>query len=115
MFPGIYKGQPAAGTPLAWSTNNVNDIGYQHLNVYGEHYWMLDAQVDCARTEQGWFEFKGVKVTDYHVVWESGINQRPCAGNAGVGIPYNSDSHFAWCGKVNVFEFESDVCEINNF
>ena len=30
---GIHNGEPASGTPMAWTTNNANVDGYQELNV----------------------------------------------------------------------------------
>ena len=32
--------------------------GYTPLNRFGDHYWMLDVDMDCSKTHQGWFEFK---------------------------------------------------------
>lgn len=79
---GSYNGQASSGSPLAWTSNTASSPGYQSLNKYiaislvfwymfsipflvirncfrwGDHYWMLDVNMDCSQTEQGWFELK---------------------------------------------------------
>jgi hypothetical protein len=30
---GVYTGQPASGTPLAWTSNKQTEAGYQPLNT----------------------------------------------------------------------------------
>ena len=53
---------------------------------YGPDYWVLDMDMDCSRTENGVFEFKGI----VNGSSESIINNKP--------LPYDSDSHMATCG-----------------
>lgn len=102
----------ASGSPAIWTTNNwpsswgaiktVAQDGYgEHpLNTWGEHYWMLDVQMDCSKTGNGWFEFKAFKSNGEG--WENDIYQ----SNA----PYVNKNHFAQCGKTNVFKFnQSDA------
>jgi alpha-amylase len=37
----------------------VNDgYGQETLNIRGQHHTMLDVQMDCSRTLNGWFELK---------------------------------------------------------
>ena len=37
--------------------NIVEDtVGSTPLNKYGEHYWMLDVDINCSRAVDGWFE-----------------------------------------------------------
>lgn len=55
---GSYQGQPAEGTPLAWTSSSPSSPGYQSLNTWGDHYWMVDVDMDCSQSEQGWFEVK---------------------------------------------------------
>lgn len=43
-----------AGDP----TVEQDGYGYTPLNRFGDHFWMLDADIDCSQTENGWFEFK---------------------------------------------------------
>ncbi|CAM4239143.1 alpha-amylase [Pseudoalteromonas byunsanensis] len=97
----------AQGSPLDWTTNlwpsdwgvkrTVEQDGYGEtlLNQYGTHYWMLDVQMDCANTVNGWFELKAYVKNGQG--WESDIAQ--------ADAPYPSNNHFAQCGKINVFEF----------
>ncbi|XP_054773707.2 alpha-amylase A-like [Lytechinus pictus] len=111
----------ANGSPLVWTTNNMGHganvdtegYGYFDLNQWGDHYWMLDVDMDCSKTENGWFELKGFVKGGQG--WESDISQKVCSGSAGGTRPYSSNNHFARCGYVNKFDFESNSCEINNF
>ncbi|KAK7085956.1 hypothetical protein SK128_005871 [Halocaridina rubra] len=112
---GTYSGQPASGTPLAWTSNQPGNPGYQDLNEWGDHYWMVDADMDCSQTEEGWFEVKAF-VTNAGSGWEGDISQvASCSGTAGGGAPYTSNNHLGRCGYVNVFTFDSPGCIINLF
>jgi hypothetical protein len=31
---------------------------------WGDHYWMLDVDMDCSQTEGGWFEVKAFLTND---------------------------------------------------
>ena len=75
---------------------------------------MVDVNLDCDATENGWFEVKSY-ITNRG--WEGAINQvASCGGTAGGSKPsYNSDNHFARCGFVNVFSFGSNSCTVNEF
>lgn len=125
---GNYQGQPAEGTPLAWTSNSQSSPGYQALNTWGEHYWMVDVDMDCSQSEQGWFEVKAFLTnggTDGSRMksicndtfslpagWESDISQTTCTGAAGGRAPYSSKNHLGRCGYVNVFEFGMGACQI---
>ena len=75
---------------------------------------MVDVDMDCDSTENGWFEVKAF-ITNRG--WEGAIGQDgSCGGTAGGSKPsYSSDNHFGRCGFVNVFSFNSGSCTINNF
>lgn len=109
---GAEPGQPsAAGSPLVWTTNawpaewgakrtvEADGYGETPLNHWGPHYWMLDVDMDCARTVDGWFELKSFVVTNGAERWEDNVDQDSA------GQPYRSNNHFGRCGKVNVFDF----------
>lgn len=95
----------AEGSPLDWTTNSwpsdwgtvrtveVDGYGLTPLNTFGMHYWMLDVDMDCSKTVNGWFELKSFIARG--AGWERAINQS--------GTPYQSGNHFAQCGKLNVF------------
>jgi hypothetical protein len=102
------------GSPLVWTTNNpshpynVNDHGYGYtdLNRWGDHYWMLDVEMNCDEAVEipegsgiRWFELKSYLSNGPG--WESNIDQP--------GAPYHSINHFAQCGKLNVFERGVDI------
>nr|XP_054762213.1 alpha-amylase 2-like [Lytechinus pictus] len=109
------------GTPMVWTTNDANyyktvendGYGYTPLNKWGEHYWMVELDVDCSKTEEGgWFELKGLLAENE---WESNRQQGECSGSKG-GKPLLSSAgnHFALCGHVNVFQYNEDFCQIDN-
>ncbi|XP_046656436.1 uncharacterized protein LOC124349688 [Daphnia pulicaria] len=53
---GTYMGSSAFGTPLAWTTSNSILPEYQELNKWGDHYHMVDFDMDCSETVNGWFD-----------------------------------------------------------
>lgn len=107
----------AQGSPADWTTNvwpngwgalravAVDGYGVAPLNVYGQHYWMLDVDMDCSKTVNGWFELK--TFISNGPGWEPDVNQS--------GKPYNSGNHFAQCGKINVFQRGSSSANFVNF
>jgi alpha-amylase len=96
----------AQGTPLDWTIDKwpqdwgtkrtvLNDgFGEEPLNTFGPHYWMLDVDMDCSKTVDGWFEFKSY--ISNGPGWEGDINQP--------NTPYSSKNHFGKCGYVNVYK-----------
>lgn len=92
----------AQGSVMDWTTSNagyptqvaVHGVGYTPLNTWGDHYWMLDVDVDCSRTINGWFEVKSF--ISGGPGWEPNITQ--------TGAPWASGNHFAQCGKLNRFQ-----------
>ncbi|CAI4223618.1 unnamed protein product [Auanema sp. JU1783] len=110
---GTHDGQKAFGTPMAYSTNDKSAVEYQPLNKYGANYWMVQLLMDCSKTENGWFELKGYLTPN--IGWEANISQTSCKGSVGGTAPFKSINHIAMCGKVNVFNWNSPDCQINNF
>ena len=100
-------GMYAEGSSLDWTTDKwpenwggkrtvpVHGFGEETLNNYGPHYWMLDIDMDCSKTIDGWFEIK------------SYISNGPgCEADIGQsGAPYLSKNHFGRCGSINVFKY----------
>lgn len=92
----------AEGSVLDWTTNNsgnankvaINGFGYSPLNTWGDHYWMLDVDMDCSKTVNGWFELKSF--ISGGPGWEGNVSQS--------GTPYSSGNHFGRCGQLNMFE-----------
>jgi alpha-amylase len=107
----------AEGTPLDWTTNawpagwgakrTVANDGYgeEPLNIWGQHYWMLDVDMDCSKAVNNKFEVKAYVKNGQG--WEGDINQ--------ANTPYASSNHFAECGKINKFNFNSNAVEIRSF
>jgi alpha-amylase len=106
---GVSPGR-AEGTPLDWTTNNPanpdavvrNGFGFLKENAdagLGDHYWMLDVDMDCqtALNIGGtfWFEVKSY-ITNMAGGWEPDVSQ--------ADRPYPSGNHFGKCGMINVFE-----------
>lgn len=116
---GIESGQSSAaeGTALDWTTDvwpggwgaiktvAIDGFGEEPLNIWGQHYWMLDVNMDCNRTANGWFELKAFVKNGQG--WENDITQS--------GTPYSTNNHFAQCGKINKFDFNSNSVEVRNF
>ncbi|XP_068220186.1 alpha-amylase-like [Palaemon carinicauda] len=111
---GFYEGLTPQGTPTAWTTNNVLSPSYQELNTFGDHYWMVDMEMDCSESESGMFEVKAFLTND-EIGWEPDISQGECSGDVGGSPVYESKNHFAKCGFVNVFDFGNPDCVINSF
>lgn len=94
--------------PAAWGAKKTvaaDGYGEEPLNNYGPHYWMLDVDMDCNKTVNGWFELK--TFISNGPGWEPDVNQ--------TGTPYTSGNHFAQCGKINVFERGSSSATFVNF
>jgi hypothetical protein len=93
------------GTPLDWTTDawpvswgkertyEKDGYGTFSLNRFGPHYWVLDVEMDCSKTVNGWFELKSY--ISNGPGWEKDVKQP--------NAPYASNNHFAQCGKINVF------------
>lgn len=113
----INQSSVAEGTPLDWTTNvwpagwgtvrTVANDGYGEtsLNIWGQHYWMLDVDMDCSKAINNKFEVKAYIKNGQG--WEGNITQ--------ASSPYSSNNHFAECGKINKFDFNSNSVEVNNF
>eukprot|EP00095_Tigriopus_kingsejongensis_P004644 maker-scaffold29_size597861-snap-gene-1.15 protein:Tk04644 transcript:maker-scaffold29_size597861-snap-gene-1.15-mRNA-1 annotation:"alpha-amylase 1" len=110
---GLFDEYEAFGTPGAWTTDDATDDFYYELNTFGPHHWIIDLNMDCSQTEDGWFEFNTV----YTIGGEEGepaIAQEACTGDVGGTAPYPSDFHVARCGYVNVFSYGDDGCQIDD-
>lgn len=104
------------GTALDWTTNiwpagwgtrrtvEVDGYGETPLNTWGQHYWMLDVDMDCSKTVNGWFELKSF--ISNGPGWEPDVLQ--------AGAPYVSGNHFAQCGKKNMFVRGSSAATITD-
>lgn len=116
---GTESGQSSAaeGTALDWTadvwpaswgalrTVAADGYGEDPLNIWGEHYWMLDVDMDCSQTVNGQFEVKAFVKNGQG--WEGDITQ--------INTPYASNNHVAQCGKINKFTFDNNSVEILNF
>jgi len=99
---------------MAWSTNANTEAGYQPLNTFGPHWWMLDVSMDCGSlpsSNNGYFEFKDNLKGGSG--WETNRNQATGTGTGGGAAPFTSTNHIARCGYLNKFTFNADSCEIN--
>ncbi|TYK65548.1 alpha-amylase [Colwellia echini] len=107
----------AEGTPLDWTTNawpsswgtkrTVANDGYgeEPLNIWGQHYWMLDVDMDCSKAVDNKFELKAFVKNGQG--WEGDISQ--------ANTPYSSNNHIAECGKINTFNFNANSVESRSF
>ena len=83
----------------------ANGFGEEQLNNYGDHYWMLDVEMDCSKIVNGWFELK--TYISNGPGWEADVSQS--------GTPYASGNHFAQCGKISVFRRGEAAAEFHDF
>lgn len=103
---GLEQGQVGGeGTPMDWTINQwpsdwgpiktvpIDGFGESSLNLWGAHYWMLDVDMECSATADGWFELKSF--ISNGPGWEANVSQP--------NAPWQSGNHFAECGKMNVF------------
>ncbi|XP_064597807.1 pancreatic alpha-amylase-like [Liolophura sinensis] len=116
---GKYENMSPHGSPLVWTTNDVTSSAYQSVNSYGGSYWLLDVDMDCSKTENGWFEVKAVIASrnGTEVTWESNLVHSSAnpAGSARETLPGCSANHIVKCGKINVLKFGRPDIKINNF
>ncbi|KAK6172969.1 hypothetical protein SNE40_016515 [Patella caerulea] len=103
-----FGNQPAEGSPAVWTSSVAGDAGYNPLNKWGMHYWMLDIMMDCDQTENGWFEMKGFLSSN----WENDIGHQKCTGDGAAGPELISNNHYARCGYLNVFHWNQHECLI---
>ncbi|XP_071087740.1 alpha-amylase-like [Haliotis cracherodii] len=105
---GAYNGRAAEGTPAVWTTNNPNKGEYNKYNTYGEHYWLVDVDMDCSKTVNSFFEVKA----EVNGAWEGIMYGDKCSGAGAIDPPYQSQNHMGRCGYVNVFHWDTNTCEI---
>jgi len=110
---GQHNGQNALGTPAGWTSSNPGNQFHHDFNTWGDHYWIVDMDMDCSKTREGWFEFSTV----YSNGGEGGeghINQQSCDGGVGGTLAVQAGFHAGRCGYMNVFHYNSDYCTIDN-
>lgn len=93
--------------PPEWGptkTVAVNGFGEEPLNLWGT-YWMLDVDMDCNQTVDGWFEVKSFITNGPG--WEPDVTQ--------AGTPYPTANHMGQCGRINRFERGSPAADIHDF
>ena len=75
---------------------------------------MVDFDMDCDQTEEGWFDLQGVLLPTKE---EPEIHQsHKCTGSAGTLHPLKPlKYHVARCGYINRFAWGSSDCQIYHF
>lgn len=96
---GTYNNWPALGIPAAWTSNDPANALFHSDNLFGDHYWLVDMNLDCDQTENGWFEFKTIfslgGKCPFHL--------------PGVNLPWlNGD-----CVRIKYFSFSLQAKEVN--
>ncbi|XP_067652823.1 serine protease 33-like [Haliotis asinina] len=117
-----FHGQTPRGTPMIWTTNKHvpggpsvqnEGFGYTPTNRLGSNFWMIDIDMDCSQTYNGWFEFKTYIVAGDRGSWEPDVDQtEACGGDVNGRRPYRSINHMALCGTMNIFYFMNYGCTI---
>ena len=76
---------------------------------------MIDFNMDCRETKDGWFEFKGYADCLKPPAERDMSQSVSCNGTTGGMAPYKSVNHIARCGYMNVFKWEvGNMCIIND-
>ena len=44
------------GIPSIWTTNDRENTRQKAINTFGDHCWMVEMQMDCSQTTDGWFQ-----------------------------------------------------------
>ncbi len=113
---GISHGIRAAGTALDWTTNDsrnpfkvaIDGFGFEPRNDVGDHLWMLDMDMDCARGftvgSDSFFEVKSFIAGPGAPGWEPDVRQ--------TGTPYATGNHVGKCGMINIFSRGSNEARI---
>jgi|GEM_PF-331209 len=103
------------GSPLTWTTDvwpppwgprrtvERDGFGETPLNRWGPHHWMLDVDMNCDETVDGWFELKAFSTRRG---WEPDIAQS--------GTPRATRNHWARCGRVNRFVWGRSSAEVRD-
>ena len=88
-----------------WSvqTRDTTDV----CSRFGQHYWLVDIDMDCSRTDNGYFELKAIVGG-----WEGNVVQGSCTGSRGGAAAYSSSNHIARCGFLNIYHFGTSICTI---
>lgn len=113
-FLGRCNDASASGSPLFLLTESHQvDPVLLSYNKQGLNFWIFDVEMDCSKTDAGWFEFKTVSVDG---VWADDIHQHyECNGNTyRAQIPFESRNYVSMCGKINVFNHKPNECIIND-
>lgn len=78
---------------------------------------MLDIDLDCSLTNNGWFVVKGWLSGDAGQFsgLEEDVAQEVCSGTAGGSPPFPASGHIARCGHINVFHYDRGDCIIDSF
>jgi len=107
---GTHNGMKPDGTPMLWTTDNETSVGFNEMNrkyKLGPDYWLVELQMDCAKTENGTFHFKGY--LNGH--WEPDVSGD--SANCSISTVSPSDvNHVAECGATNIFEWSDSSCRI---
>ena len=101
----------------------VSEAYIEHVCVvcsYGGGQWMLDVDMDCSRTENSWFQYQALVLsqTDSKVFRETFAppNKYGCGGTApSIGpAPFSSaNTHTARCGVINRHNWNMDTCQMD--
>lgn len=116
---GTYFSRQPLGTPVISTSNSASSINYQPLNTFGDNYQMVDFNMDYYMTEDEWFDFRGI-IDIYNSeddIEEGDITQSACTGTGGGVSPPGppTKNHRGRVGYINVFEWGTGSCVINEF
>ena len=100
---------------LVYLKPQCNDGNQFHhtFNVWGDHYWVVDMEMECGQTQGGWFEVQGLH-SGGGEGGEGEVHQEGCGGEVGGEVPFPTRYHAGRCGFMNVFHYDRNDCHIEN-
>ena len=111
---GKHDGRDALGTPTGWTSNWEGNQFHHPFNVWGDHYWIADLDMDCSDTKDGWFEVQGLFSGGGEGGEGQDVHQEGCTGAVGGQVPFQTNHHAGRCGFLNVFHYDNSQCQIEN-
>lgn len=92
----IHQLQWETGTPLRWTTNDPGNPAYDPLNNRGPNEWIVELDMDCSQTRDGWVAIQAGLLEHGHISWESNeIAQFDCHPGPDTPISFENAVHYA--------------------
>ncbi len=110
-------GMKALGLPLRWTSDNEENELYDEFNDRGDHVWIVDMEMDCSQTEDGWFAYKVIMVDrtieeGHSIIDELAMDSATSCDGDEEEPAITTEYHLARCGAINTAEFQVPDCSV---